>query len=276
MSKAVENPWAPGGSKWKKMMAKVYGIGGAVVILGALFKITHWPFSTEILTTGLLTEAVIFLLSAFEPIHEDPKWELVYPELAQDEFTEIEEGASSAKNRNRGGSDDPVSQQLDAMLKEANIGPELIESLGSGLRSLSTQAQGLSEITDAASATNEYSNSLKVASSKVGELTETYSAASNSLTGLVDGQEAGATAGEQLQKMTSNLSALNNMYEVQLTELHNASQLFGGINELVTNLNESVEDTKRYKEEISELSKNLQSLNTVYGNMLSAMNFNKA
>ncbi|MGY6562353.1 MAG: type IX secretion system motor protein PorL/GldL [Luteibaculaceae bacterium] len=275
MSKHVENPWAPGGTKWKKMMAKVYGIGGAVVILGALFKITHWPFSTEILTAGLLTEAVIFLLSAFEPIHEDPKWELVYPELAQDEFTEIDGEVTSSARRGKG-SDDPVAQQLDAMLKEANIGPELIDSLGNGLRSLSTQAQGLSEITDAAAATNEYSSSLKTASVKVGELTETYTMASNSLTGLMDGQAMGQTAGEELQKMTTNLSQLNNMYEVQLNELHTTSQLFGGINELVTNLNSSIEDTKRYKEEIATLSQNLQSLNTVYGNMLSAMNFNRS
>jgi len=274
MSKTVENPWAPGGIKWKKMMAKVYGLGGAVVILGALFKITHWPGATAILTAGLLTEAVIFILSAFEPLHEDPKWELVYPELAQDEFTDIDELPSSSRN-NRVGSGDAVSQQLDSMLKEANIGPELIESLGSGLRSLSTQASGLSQITDAAVATNEYSATLKNASVKVGELSETYVAASNSLTGLLNNQEAGGHAGEELQKMTSNLSALNNMYELQLNELHTTSKLFGGINELVTNLSDSIEDTRKYKDEIAELSKNLQSLNTVYGNMLSAMNMNR-
>jgi gliding motility-associated protein GldL len=72
--------------------------------------------------------------------------------------------------------------------------------------------------------------------------------------------------------MSTNLSALNDMYEVQLKELHTSSQLYSGITELMKNLNDSVEDTKRYKENISELATNLSSLNTVYGNMLSAMN----
>ena len=72
----------PGSKGWKKFMAKLYGIGAAIVIMGALFKIMHWPFAGPMLVVGLSTEAVIFLFSAFEPIHEDPNWELVYPELA--------------------------------------------------------------------------------------------------------------------------------------------------------------------------------------------------
>src|SRR5690606_13332291 len=72
----------PGTKKWKLFMAKLYGIGAAVVIVGALFKIMHWPFAGPMLIAGLGTEAVIFFFSAFEPLHEDPKWELVYPELA--------------------------------------------------------------------------------------------------------------------------------------------------------------------------------------------------
>jgi gliding motility-associated protein GldL len=72
----------PGTKKWKLFMAKLYGIGAAVVIMGALFKIMHWPFAGPMLVVGLSVEAVIFFFSAFEPLHEDPKWELVYPELA--------------------------------------------------------------------------------------------------------------------------------------------------------------------------------------------------
>jgi gliding motility-associated protein GldL len=106
----------------------------------------------------------------------------------------------------------------------------------------------------------------------VGELSATYQQASETLTGLTANQEAGSSAGEHLQRMSTNLSALNDMYEVQLKELQTSSQLYSGITELMKNLNDSVEDTKRYKENISELASNLSSLNTVYGNMLSAMN----
>ena len=74
----------PGSKSWKKFMAKVYGIGGAVVIVGALFKLMHYPGAEIMLILGLGTEALIFFFSAFEPIHEDPDWTIVYPELAED------------------------------------------------------------------------------------------------------------------------------------------------------------------------------------------------
>ena len=109
------------------------------------------------------------------------------------------------------------------------------------------------------------------ASSKVTELADTYASASESLTGLKDGQAHGASAGENLQKMSENLMSLNNMYELQLQELEKTRQLYSGMSSLVENLNDSIEDTRLYKENIAELSKNLASLNTVYSNMLNAM-----
>ena len=75
----------PGSKAWKNFMAKLYGIGAAVVIVGALFKIQHWPLADVFLILGLSTEAIIFMFSAFEPPHEDPDWSLVYPELATGE-----------------------------------------------------------------------------------------------------------------------------------------------------------------------------------------------
>lgn len=241
-------------------MAKVYGIGAAVVIVGAMFKIQHWPFASLLLIVGLSTEAIIFFLSAFEPPHEDPDWSLVYPELA------------TGEQRSAGGdSNKSLTEQLDGMLAEAKIEPELIASLGDGMRTLSTQASQLSEMTDAAVATQEYSDSLRGASSKVNELATTYQEASESLTGLKDGQSYGAAAGEHLQKMSENLGSLNNMYELQLAELEKSRQMYSGMSDLVENLKDSVDDTRKYKENIAELSKNLESLNTVYSNMLNAM-----
>ena len=103
--------------KWKTSMNFVYGFGAAIVIVGALFKILHWPGANAMLTIGLLTEAGIFVISAFEPVHMDPDWSLVYPELAGGEPTDKKKSTGS------------VSQQLDSMLAQAKIGPELIETL---------------------------------------------------------------------------------------------------------------------------------------------------
>lgn len=257
----------PGSKKWKNFMAKLYGIGAAIVIVGALFKIMHWPFASLFLIIGLSTEAVIFFFSAFEPLHEEVDWSLVYPELATGER---HEGEEFRKEDNRS-----ITEQLDDMLESAKIEPELIASLGEGMRSLSDQAKQIGEITGAAAATNEYANSLKDASTKVSSLSDSYAKASESLVGLTSNVDAGRNAGESLQRMSQNLSALNEMYEMQLRgsreKLEAANQMFEGMSDMLTNLRNSVDDTKRYKENIAELSDNLQKLNTVYGNMLNAM-----
>ncbi len=256
----------PGSKGWKNFMAKLYGIGAAVVIVGALFKIMHWPYSGVLLTVGLSTEAIIFFFSAFEPLHEEPKWELVYPELATGEAREpeaIEEKKSSS-----------LTEQLDNMLTEAKIEPELIESLGQGMRQLSSQAEKLVDISDASVATEEYASSLKDASGKVSQLATTYENASESLVGLSSNAEVGATAGEHLQKMSTNLSSLNAAYELQLQEMERTRTMYADMGNLMENLKDSVADTQRYKENIAELSTNLENLNRVYSNMLNAMNAN--
>jgi gliding motility-associated protein GldL len=261
--------------KGKRVMGMVYGIGAAIVIVGALFKILHWPGANEMLMVGLLTEAAIFFISAFEKPHEEPDWSLVYPELAG--VHDDDHGSSHAKKAVTSGKD-AVSQQLDKMLEEAKVGPELIESLGNSLKALGDNTAKLADITDASVATNDYVSNIKKASQSVEGLSETYIKASESLTGLSMTNEDGATYGEQLQKVSKNLSELNSVYELQLrgAEQHTqaTSRFYEGIEALMSNLQDSVSDTKKYKEEMSQLTSNLTSLNTVYGNMLTAMNIN--
>mgnify|MGYP006175246363 CR=1 FL=1 len=134
----------PGSTRGKNFMAKLYGIGAGVVIIGALFKIQHWPLADLFLILGLSTEAIIFFFSAFEPPHEDVDWSLVYPELATGDHAEGEE---FSKDDNRS-----ITEQLDDMLESAKIEPELIESLGQGMRTLSDQARNLTDISSAATA----------------------------------------------------------------------------------------------------------------------------
>jgi gliding motility-associated protein GldL len=263
----------PGSKAWKKFMAKLYGIGAAIVIIGAMFKIQHWPGASLMLVAGLTIEAIIFFFSAFEPLHEEPDWSLVYPELALPDTAKSElkkqNLGKNLKPASAGGSG--ISAQLDNMLAEAKIEPELIASLGDGMRSFSSQAKNLSEITDSATASTEYANSLNKAASKVTTLADTYASASAALTGLTDHAKDGAAVGNHLQKMSENMGALNGMYEIQLQEMEKTRAMYGDMNALVKNLADSVEDTKQYKENIAELSRNLKSLNTVYSNMLNAM-----
>ena len=253
--------------KGKTIMGLIYGWGGAIVIIGALFKIMHWPGASEFLIAGLGIEAAIFAISAFEPPHMDLDWTLVYPELAG--MDDEHEGGHHISNNGS-----PV-EQLDTMLAEAKIGPELIESLGDGLRSLSTNASKLSEISDASVATNDYTESLKNASGKVSSLADDYAKASESLSGLNEAAASGADTGAEMTKMATTLGQLNESYASQLQgsqqQAETMQSMYSGITELMTNLSDSVEDTKRYKENISELSTNLSALNNVYGNMLTAM-----
>tara|TARA_R110002050_G_scaffold290260_1_gene443720 strand:- start:50402 stop:51226 length:825 start_codon:yes stop_codon:yes gene_type:complete len=274
MSKEITG-FRPGSKSWKNFMKYVYGWGASVVIIGALFKLQHYPGSGPMLIIGLSTEAAIFFLSAFDPTHEDPDWSLVYPELAEDYA-----GDSRAVPGESGGSGLTATQELDSMLEEAKIGQELIESLGSGMRNFAETASNMNSLGDASSATNSFVESVQGAAQNVNQLSDSYHNAAEALTGLSVSNEDGATYAENLKRVSENLASLNSVYEMQLENSTNqvnvSGQMFENMQTLVNNLNDSVEDTKRYKENISELSNNLESLNTVYGNMLSAMNVNRS
>jgi gliding motility-associated protein GldL len=269
----------PGSKGWKKFMAKLYGIGAAIVIMGALFKIMHWPFAGPMLVVGLSTEAVIFLFSAFEPIHEDPNWELVYPELALGHTDDLDHNNLPAGGSSRGGGGNGITDQLDKMLEEAKIDGELLERLGDGMRTLGDNAAQLKGVTSAAAATGSYVDSLQAASDKVSKLSEAYEQASVSIAGMTSSQAEGESFGEQMQKVSKNLSALNNVYELQLkgssAHLEATEKFQGQVTEMMKNLSDSAEDTRIYKENMAALSQNLTDLNAVYGNMLKAMTINR-
>ncbi len=256
---------------FKRFLHLASCIGAAVVILGALFKIMHWPGCNEMLIVGLGTEAVLFCLFASDIPHEEVDWTLAYPELAG---MGHEEEVEETKNNNL-----PISNQLDSMLADAKIGPDLIESLGSGMRSLGENAGKMADISHASLATNEYVENVKKASSSVSTLADTYKSAANSIQSLAESNDAGYSIGESLNSVSKNLSALNATYELQLQgskqHLDATTKFYGGLADLMQNLHESVEDTKKYRQEMSTLSTNLTALNTIYGNMLSAMNYNK-
>lgn len=163
---------------FKNFMAKLYGWGASVVILGALFKINHYPGAEYMLIVGLGVESIIFFFSAFEPPHVEPDWSLVYPELAglyhgSVVLAEEEEEELFTKSK--------PTDELNKMLSDAEINPQLIDNLGKGLRKLSDNASKLSDISDATVATNDYAKNVKAATESVGNLTQAYKKTSENL-----------------------------------------------------------------------------------------------
>jgi gliding motility-associated protein GldL len=260
------------GKKYKNIMAKLYGIGAAIVIVGALFKIEHWEGADAMLIVGLSTEAIIFLFSAFEPIHMDLDWSLVYPELAGMH----DPNADRKKKQVKAG--DPIAQQLDKMLADAKIGPELLTSLGTGMKTLGDNAGKMADISNASVATNDYVNNVKTATKSLGDLNSSYTKAAEAMSSMTGSANDAKVYRDQMSAASKNMGALNAVYELQIQDsnkhLKETQKFYEGINTLMSSLSSSVNDTQKYKEEVAKLAKNLTALNTVYGNMLSAMSIN--
>ena len=250
-------------------MPKVYGIGAAVVIIGAMFKILHFEGANEMLMIGLTTEAIIFFLSAFEPPHSEPDWSKVYPELSED----YEGSATSPRLSNKPGVS--PTQELDKMMEKAKIGPELIESLGKGMKNMAESASKMSTLADAAVATNDYAKNVKSASQSLSEMNKSYASTAQAMAAMADATRDSKEYHTQVQNVTKNLSALNAVYEM---ELKDADSHVKAMNKFYTNMagalegmTQAGEKTKSFANELDKLTGNLTSLNRVYGDMLTAM-----
>ena len=282
-------------SGWKNFIAKLYGLGASVVIIGALFKIQHWPLAGTMLTIGLLTEAIIFFFSAFEPLHEEVDWSLVYPELAGIPEDETPELASHGGKYHGGGVSGGIGggagsvalAKFDEMLEKAEITPDLFQKLGVGMKKLSETTANMNSMGDVTAASSKYVNTINTANDSLGKLSDSYQSTaklvndSGSVYKTMADQLSvievgGKSYQQQLESLNKNLSALNTVYELQRKgaddHLKESDTLYKGIQGLMKDLTESAGDTKKYREQITKLNDNLSALNNVYGNMLAAMN----
>jgi gliding motility-associated protein GldL len=280
-------------SGWKNFIAKLYGLGASVVIVGALFKIQHWPMAGTMLTIGLLTEAVIFFFSAFEPLHEEIDWTLVYPELAgiPEEGEELPAHGGRHRESLRGGGGGGAGSvalaKFDEMLESAEITPDLFQKLGVGMRKLGDATANINAMGDVSAASTMYMNTINTANDSLGKLAESYQTTTKVIneTGsnyknIADSlsviESGGKSYQQQLEVLNKNLSALNAVYELQKKgadgHLKESDALYQNIQGLMKDLTESAGDTKKYREQITQLNTNLSALNNVYGNMLAAMN----
>jgi gliding motility-associated protein GldL len=209
----------------KKAMNFAYGMGAAVVIVGALFKITHIELGfltgNVMLTVGLLVEAGIFALSAFEPVDNDLDWTLVYPELANGKSS----GPKKAKVETPSDAQGLLSQKLDAMLKDAKIDGELMSSLGNSIKNFESAAKGIAPTVDSMASTKKYSEELTLAAAQMESLNSLYKiqlqSASRNAQINEEVVENNIKLKEQMQSLTTNLSSLNNIYGGMLSAMHN-------------------------------------------------------
>jgi len=295
-------------SGWKNFMAKLYGIGASVVILGAMFKITHWPGGTFMIVAGLSVEAVIFFFSAFEPLHEEIDWTLVYPELAgmsdPDEIESFQQNMIETGGRS--------VEKIEDILGGAGVDDESLKKISEGFNRLGESANSLADISNATVATQSFVSNMETAATSIGSLHEVYNSSSasikesaTSLSGayfetadsirksggeiaesykeiadtIKQGHSSIASGSKeyetQLSSLGKNLSSLNEVYVNQIKEtneqMQGSKELYGGLHEMISNLKSSVEETKQYSDEITKLRESISSLNNIYGNMLNAM-----
>ncbi len=207
----------------KKLFNMAYGLGASVVIIGALFKILHWEFGPLtgglLLAVGLITEALIFAISAFEPVDDEYDWSLVYPELSGAQSS----GKNAVKEAKE--AEGLLSRKLDELLKEANIDAELMSSLGESIRNFEGAAKGIAPSVDAMESTKKYSEEMSQAATQMESLNSLYkvqleSASRQASINEEVVQNAGALK-DQMESLASNLSSLNGVYGGMLSAMSN-------------------------------------------------------
>jgi len=205
---------------YKRFMAMAYGLGAAVVILGALFKLMHWPGASAMLIIGLGAEAIIFALSAFEPLGEDLDWSLVYPELAGGQVM----GGKKSKEV-KGDAQGMLSQKLDDMLKDAKLDANLMSSLSTSIQNFKGAADSIQPAVDSMAATKKYSEQMSLAAGQMESLNSLYKVQMESAARQAEANKMAADNAEglkaQMESLTSNLSSLNGVYGGMLSAMTN-------------------------------------------------------
>lgn len=209
----------------KKLTQMVYGLGASIVILGALFKIMHWPGGNLMLIIGLIVEALVFAFSAFEPVDDEIDWSLVYPELAGGETN----GRTKLVEPEVQDSEGMLSKKLDEMLKEAKIDATLMGSLKESIQNFEGAAKNMAPTAEAMSSQKKYSQEISLAAAQMETLNNLYKVQVESASRQTDINEEVAENSErlksQMEAMTSNLASLNGVYGGMLTAMNGKSTL---------------------------------------------------
>jgi gliding motility-associated protein GldL len=268
---------------FRRFMSVAYGLGASIVIIGALFKITHIPGANEALFVGMITEAIIFALSALQKPHVEPDWSKVHPEFLEDyhniQAEGIEVPVSSRKSYGQ-------TNRLDEMLQEANIDSELITRLGSGLRNLSDTAARMNDMTKVSVANDEYVNNLKNATLSASSLSKSYGKASEAIereltvsNEFAQNVRGASQAASELKKvyvetstsLREDIQASQNLSQNIRSASQSASQLAENYHKSsesilknIEQIQQSTEKNTQFNEQLKKLSHSLSSLNALY------------
>ncbi len=229
--------------------------GAAVIIFAAWAKLTHQSYADMMLTIGMWTETAIFLVYAgiewVKPKH--------HPE---DEQTDVPDG-------------NPSLESMDKMMQNADITPTNLKRLGEGFQKLQSTVGNMHEIGDVVKNTGDFSNKTKEATSALGHMTTAFTSSAATMSSFSNAADSAKGFHEQVQVLTKNLGSLNTIYELELKESNNhlktLNSFYGKLAEASQTMMGTVEDAGKAKEQIGLLANNLGKLNSVYGNMLSAM-----
>jgi gliding motility-associated protein GldL len=267
---------------FKRFMSVAYGLGASIVITGALFKITHIPGANEALFVGMITEAIIFALSALQKPHVEPDWSKVHPEFLEDYHNIKTEEILPGPTKKMYGQ----TNRLDEMLQEANIDSELIGRLGSGLRNLSDTTARMNDMTKVSVANDEYVNNLKNATQSASGLSKSYGKATEAIERELtvsnefsqNVREASQAASQLKQVYVDTSTSLREDIQVSQklsqsiqSATQSASQLADSYHKSsesilhnIQHLQQSTEKNTQFNEQLKKLSQNLSSLNALY------------
>jgi gliding motility-associated protein GldL len=241
----------------EKIINTVVSVGAAVVIFGAWAKILHKSYADLMLTVGLLTEAAIFLIYAFLP-------------PAGGEMAEVAE----ALKKGAVGAGSPANDELKKLI-EQEINPDNLKKLNESFARFNTTIQSLGTVANVSEVTNDFAAKTKEASAALTMMKDAYTNAAVSVQHFNQAAETSKAFQEQMQTLTQNLGALNKMYESEVKEsgghITAMNAFYENLNKTAQAMQGSVDDAKKTQEQIALLAKNLGSLNSVYGNMLAAM-----
>lgn len=253
--------------KFKGFLTMLYSLGASVVVLGALFKIQHWPGAGFMLSAGLITEALIFFIYAFEKDEDAaPENENITTSVTDGNGFHSGYGVTAGEP----GTGFPALLKFDRMLEETDITPDMLFRLGE-------TTENMSSMVDISAASTQYLKTIKRADEslvKTAKSYETvisnvtvktvfkYKSISNSLSNIESGS---IEFQQQMKSLNKNLSSLNNTFRLQ----QKSSEDF------LKDQEACAAESRKYREQMKKLNENLTALNQVYSNMLSAMDTRK-
>lgn len=234
--------------------------GAGVVIFAAWAKLTHQPFADTMLTLGMWTETIIFLIYAVI--------EWVKPSRREEPHVALATTATAQVKS------DPLKSLKD-MMEEADITPVNMKKLGESFQKLDTTVSQLGDVGDVVKSTGDFSAKTKEANNALGMMKEAFMNSANTMSHFNSAADSAVGFKDQVQVLTKNLGSLNTIYELELNESNNhlkaLNSFYGRMAKASEVMVSTVEDAQKTKEQINALASNLGKLNQVYGNMLSAM-----